>query len=325
VKRVLVSTTVCVAVLAASLALWQLRTLLVLLVLILVLATAMRPGVEALSARGVPRSIGVLAHYALAAAAVALVIWLVVPPLATQLHNAVQPRQQATGVSAGAGSRALHQLAESVEQRLRQSSVSDIAGSAMSLSQSSLRIAAGIAFVLAGAAYWTLDRDRAQGILTRRLSPSRRRRVLASWLRVERRLGAYVRGQMLLMTIVASVLSFAFWLIGLPYSLAIGIFAGLVEIVPIVGPLLAGLVAVGVGLTVSWQTAALAAACVYGLRLVQDYVIGPRILGHAAGIPPLMTLVWVSIVGVVLGPACVPIATPLACIVVATLEDDEGR
>jgi predicted PurR-regulated permease PerM len=52
---------------------------------------------------------------------------------------------------------------------------------------------------------------------------------------------------------------------------------------------------------------------------VQDYVLGPRILGHAVGLPPLVTLVSVSVIGVVLGPASVPIATPLACIVVANL------
>ena len=83
-----------------------------------------------------------------------------------------------------------------------------------------------------------------------------------------------------MVTFVSTVLSLAFWLIGVPYWLLIGVFAGIVEIVPVIGPLVAGLVAIGAGLTVSWQTAAAAAGAVYGLRLLQDYVIGPRVLGH---------------------------------------------
>ena len=64
------------------------------------------------------------------------------------------------------------------------------------------------------------------------------------------------------------MLSFAFWLIGLPFWLLIGVFAGLVELVPVVGPLAAGALAVGVGLTVSWQTAVAAAGRRLGVRLL---------------------------------------------------------
>ena len=64
--------------------------------------------------------------------------------------------------------------------------------------------------------------------------------------------------------LVGTVLSVAFWAIGLPYWLLIGTFAGLVEIVPVIGPFVAGALAVGVGLTVSWQTALAAGLAVRG-------------------------------------------------------------
>ena len=123
-----------------------------------------------------------------------------------------------------------------------------------------------------------------------------------------------------MITLVSTVLSIAFWAIGLPYWLLIGVAAGLLEIVPVIGPLAAGLVAIGAGLTVSWQLAALAAAIVYGFRLVQDYVIGPRILGHAVGLSPLVVLVTVTSVGLLLGGPYVLLATPAAAIL-ATLVD----
>jgi predicted PurR-regulated permease PerM len=122
------------------------------------------------------------------------------------------------------------------------------------------------------------------------------------------------------MLFVSVVLSLSFWAIGLPYWLLLGIFAGLVEIVPVIGPLLAGVLAVGVGLTVSVEAAVLAAVAVYGLRLFQDYVVNPRVLGHAVGLTPLLVLVGVAAMGFLLGPAYVPLATPFLA-VAATLVD----
>jgi len=88
----------------------------------------------------------------------------------------------------------------------------------------------------------------------------------------------------------------------------------------VIGPFIAAAVAIGVGLTVSLHTAALAAVVVLGLRLLQDYVINPRVLGHAVGITPLTVLVAVAAAGFLLGPAWVPLATPFAALV-ATLVD----
>jgi predicted PurR-regulated permease PerM len=84
-------------------------------------------------------------------------------------------------------------------------------------------------------------------------------------------------------------------------------------------------VAVGIGLTVSLHTALLAAAAVYGLRILQDYVIVPRVLGHAVDLPPLVTLVSVAVVGVALGPALVPLTTPLVASLAVLVEEELGK
>src|SRR5207237_7217897 len=129
---------------------------------------------------------------------------------------------------------------------------------------------------------------------------------------VGQKLGAFVRGQMLLIAFVSTVLSLAFWAIGLPYWLLLGVFAGLVEMVPVVGPLAAGVLAIGVAATQGWEQAILAAIAVYGLRLLQDYVINPRVLGHAVGLSPLIVLVTVAIVGVLFGGVSVILYVPYA-------------
>src|ERR687883_1873950 len=141
-----------------------------------------------------------------------------------------------------------------------------------------------------------------------------------TWDLIDAKLGAFVRGQALLIVLVGTVLSTAFAIIGLPYWILIGAFAGLVEIVPVIGPLAAGVLAVGVGLTVSWHIALYAGLCVLGVRLAEDYLIVPRVLGDAVGLSPLLVLVSVTAVGILFGGFAVVLAVPLAA-VLATIVD----
>jgi predicted PurR-regulated permease PerM len=141
-----------------------------------------------------------------------------------------------------------------------------------------------------------------------------------TWELIDLKLGAFVRGQLLLIAFVAVVLSLCFWAIGLPFWLLLGIFAGVVEIVPVIGPLVAGAAAVGVGLTESWQLALAAGLVVLGVRLLEDYVVIPRVMGHAVGLSPLLVLVSVTAVGLLFGGFYVLLAIPLVA-VLATLVD----
>jgi predicted PurR-regulated permease PerM len=152
------------------------------------------------------------------------------------------------------------------------------------------------------------------------LPPQHARTVRDTWDLIDLKLGAYVRGQALLILLVATVLSLAFWAIGLPYWILVGTFAGIVEIVPVIGPLAAGAVAVGVGLTESWQVALAAGLAVLAVRLLEDYVVIPRVLGDAVGLTPLVVLVSVTATGILFGGFAVILAIPLAA-VAATLVD----
>ncbi|MGZ4336006.1 MAG: AI-2E family transporter, partial [Gaiellaceae bacterium] len=109
-------------------------------------------------------------------------------------------------------------------------------------------------------------------------------------------------------------------LVGEPYWLLLGIFAGVFEIVPVIGPLLAGVVAVGVGFTASWQVAVAAGVAVLIVRLLEDYLVTPRLLGNAVGLSPLLVLVSVFAVGILFGGFAVLLAIPIAA-VLATLID----
>jgi predicted PurR-regulated permease PerM len=319
---VLVASLVGVAVVAAARGLWALRVLLALLFLAFILASAIRPGVEGLRRHGVPRVVGLLLHYAAAAGALALVLWLFVPRALRQvegalgdsptdrLHRSATHAHGLKGTILRALERALSHLPPPGE----------LLHPAISATARAAHVALGVVLVLAFTAYWVLERDRVLAFVAVLFPRDRRRTVRDTWRLVEARLGTYVRAQLVMITFVSTVLSLAFWQIGLPYWLLLGVFAGVVEIVPMVGPLAAAVVSIGVGLTVSTRAAILAAVAVYGLRLLQDYLIGPRVVGHAVSLPPIFVLVNVSAVGILLGPALVPLATPLAA-VLATLVD----
>ncbi len=323
-RKTFVVTFVALVTIVGAIALWKLRVLVALLFLSLMIASAMRPGVDWLARYRVPRIAGILLHYAAILGLVALVLWFVVPQLLHEVESAIgsvpETRRQLKEATKGTTG-IKHDVLVGIQRELQKApSFGSLVHPALDLGRKALEVLVGLFFVLASAAYWIFDRERAQEIVSRFIPSSKRKVVHDTWELVELKLGAYVRAQVLMICFVGTVLSFSFWQIGLPYWLMLGTLAGIVEIIPVIGPLLAGLLAVGVGLTVSLQAAALAAVAVYGLRLAQDYVIGPRVLGGTVGLAPLAVLVVVSAVGILFGPALVPLATPVTA-VAATLVD----
>jgi predicted PurR-regulated permease PerM len=324
-RRAAIATLVAVAIIVLALALWKLKVVIALLFLGVVIASAMRPSVEWLHRKAhVPRSVGVVIHYLGFLAAIGLFLYLVVPAAITQIDNAVgqvptSPSQLHHAAVHSHGIR--HEILSAVDKRLRQlPSGGSLLHPAITVTKTLLEIFVGILFMFAVGAYWIFERDGAIG-LVQSILPRRHRRVTRdTWVLIDLKLGAFVRGQFLLVVIVATLLSVAFWADGLPYWLLIGSFAGLVELVPIVGPIAAAAVAIGAGLTVGWTVAIGAGIAVLVLRQLEDYVIVPRVMGHAVGLSPLVVLVSVIGIGYLLGPVYVLIAIPIASIA-ATLVD----
>jgi predicted PurR-regulated permease PerM len=312
-RRALVATLVVVGVVVGVLALWELRILLALLFLAFTIAAAMRPGVEALRRRGIPRGAGVLLHYAALFGLLAVLLWAVVPRAVTQVQEAIGDSENETGIKG--------ELLGWLDRRLeRLPQPEQLVDMGLEITLVGVEIAVGMLFVLASAAYWIFERNDAVRFVTSLLPRPRRKLVRDTWDLIDLKLGAYVRGQALLITLVATVLSLCFWAIGLPFWLLIAIFAGVVEIVPVVGPLSAGALAVGVGLTDSVEVAVGAGLIVLVVRLLEDYLVIPRVLGDAVGLSPLVVLVSVAAAALLFGDFAVLLAIPLAA-VAATLFD----
>jgi predicted PurR-regulated permease PerM len=291
-KRAAMATLVSGGIVVAVLAVWELRLVVALLFLAFMLAAAMRPTVDAGARRGIPRAAGISAHYLVLAGLVAGLLWAVVPRAIDQVDEAaagLPETRSALGEEARDSDGIKHDLLIGLQRRLSDvPSGESLVDPAVEVTKTVFEVAIGIFFVLACAAYWIYERDRAEDLLCSLLPRARRQRVRDTWNLIDAKLGAYVRGQALLIVLVGTTLSVAFWAIGLPYWLL--------------------LVALAAGLAV------------LVVRLLEDYIVIPRVLGDAVGLTPLVVLVAVAACGILFGGFAVILAIPFAA-VLATVAD----
>ncbi|MES1248392.1 MAG: AI-2E family transporter [Actinomycetota bacterium] len=319
-RRAAVATLVVLGVVVAALALWKIKVVIALLFSGIIVAAAMRPSVEWLERRArIPRPAGVLLHYLALIGLVALALAFLVPRAIDQVQQATngstlhQAAAHSTGIK--------HQILTSLDKRLKRlPSGSKLIHPAVEVTKTAFEALVGLFFLFAVGAYWIFERDRTIA-LVQSMAPRQHRRVIRdTWVLIDQKLGSFVRGELILVVFVAVLLSIGFFAIGLPYWLLIGSFAGLVELVPVIGPLAAGALAIGVGATQSWHMALFAGLIVLGVRQLEDYVVVPKVLGHATGLSPLVVLFSVTAIGILLGGAYVLLAIPIAA-VLATLLD----
>jgi predicted PurR-regulated permease PerM len=321
-QRVALSTLIVIAIVVAALALWKLKLVLALVFLAFILAAALRPGIERLARTGIPQGVGLLIHYAALIGVIGIALWIVVPRAVDQVQNALGGTTQAQIHQEARTSKGIkHEILTAIDKRLREvPKASEILDPAVQVTLKVFEVLLGIFFVLAAAAYWIFERARAVDFVASLLPRPKRKKVRDTWDLIDLKLGAFVRGQALLIVLVGTVLSVAFWAIGEPYFILIGAFAGVVEIVPVIGPISAGVLAIAVGATASWHVALAAGICVLVVRLLEDYLIVPRVLGEAVGLSPLLVLISVTAVGILFGGFAIVLAVPLVAVIVTVLD-----
>ena len=124
------------------------------------------------------------------------------------------------------------------------------------------------------------------------LLPNERLRKRMHWLLldVSRTLAAYIRAQITACLEIGILVTIGLSIIGSPVAVVLGLIAGALEFLPMIGPLVFALVAFVLTVTVSLNKALLALAFLAVLRIVQDYIIYPRIVGHGIEMHPLVVI-----------------------------------
>ncbi len=170
---------------------------------------------------------------------------------------------------------------------------------------------AGIVAVLT--TYFLIDYPRIRTNLYRLVPHSRRPRAIAIGDQILAGVGGYVLGNVLI-SVITAVCTFAWLLIfDVPYPLILALLVALLDLIPIVGSTIAGGVVVAlVSLTVSVPTALATVAFFIALRLLEDYLLVPKIIGKTVAVPALVTVVAVLLGGALLGIVGALLAIPVA-------------
>jgi predicted PurR-regulated permease PerM len=128
-------------------------------------------------------------------------------------------------------------------------------------------------------------------------------------------LASYIRAQLTACILIGAICSVGFALIGLPSPLVLGLLAGMLEFVPLVGPLIVALLAAFLALLYSGFGMGLIVLLFLGvLRVVQDYVIYPRIIGTGIHLHPLAVILAILSGAELAGVAGVFLAIPVIAI-----------
>ena len=128
---------------------------------------------------------------------------------------------------------------------------------------------------------------------------------------LEIRLGGWARGEIILMALIGLLNFIGLTLLGIPFALPLAILAGLLEIIPVLGPFIAGIPAVVIGLSISPIMAVAVAALAFFAQQLENYVFVPKIMEKSVGVNPIITLIALSIGFRLLGVVGAIISVPV--------------
>jgi predicted PurR-regulated permease PerM len=197
---------------------------------------------------------------------------------------------------------------------------------ATSVAEGTLDVVLGVAtgaiqvmFILIAAFYMVKDAGRLVRGLDGLAPPAYRQDFVQLRGRIADVWNAFLRGQLLLSAVVAIIVTVACAAIGLPYPVVLGLIAGILEVVPGIGPVLSAVPAVLLALFLGsshvplrpfWM-AVLVAGIYVVIQQVENNVLVPRIMGRSLDLHPLIVLTAVVIGGNVAGILGILLAPPL--------------
>lgn len=146
------------------------------------------------------------------------------------------------------------------------------------------------------------------------LPPGKRGRIREVLGEVGRTLGQWLMGKLLSMLIVGVLTATGLAVLQVPLALLLGIVAGLLDFVPYIGPIMAGVPAVLIAFSESPMLALYVILLFLGLQLAEGYLLLPLIERRTVALPPALTISAQVLLGALFGLAGVALATPIAAV-----------
>jgi predicted PurR-regulated permease PerM len=196
------------------------------------------------------------------------------------------------------------------------STVGAVAWQAASYALVALDAVAALVLAVVGGIYLAADPATYRRGLARLLPHGQQERVGDAMVAAGRALRLWLKARLMAMAAVGLLTGLGAWAIGLPAPLALGLFAGLADIVPLVGPFIGALPGVLLALDEGWETIAWTVALYVAVQQLEGYVLTPLLEQRMVSIPPALLLFSVVAAGTVFGPVGVVLAGPLTVVLV---------
>ena len=160
--------------------------------------------------------------------------------------------------------------------------------------------------------FFMADATKVRRSLVRLFPPSRRREYIALLREIDQVLGGFIRGRALIALFVGTCASVGLALMKIDFALAIGVIAGIVEVVPYLGPVLGAIPAIILAATKSPWLVLGVILLFGGINFVEGIFISPQLLGKETGLHPLTVLFALAVGGKLYGALGLIIAIPVA-------------
>ena len=315
------------AVVIALSLLYLTREILVILFLAVIIASAVSLLAGALERYRVPRLIGVLATYLVGVVFFSLVLYLIIPPIVDEIKQlavvlpdyyeiaARQIFKTTSGISPDYAKNAQSILLNFGEK------IKEFTSGVFNIASALFGSAVSFVAIIVISFYLSIQKKGVEDFLRLIIPQDQEEYVINVWMRVEKKLGKWLQGQIIIALIMGVTVFIGLTFIGVPYALLLGVIAGVLEIVPIAGPILSALVGVSMAVLISPFLALLTLIFYIIVQQIENHILVPILMKKATGLNPVVVIVALLAGAKLGGVLGMLISVPLATIAGELLED----
>jgi len=292
----------------------------------MIVSYILNPVVNMLNWRKVPRTAAVLLIYAVFITSLTVVLMNFIPIFMKQLNELNEHLPQVTMKAQNWLQNLNDSVPDSVREGIRESlkkieqSITEQIAAFISRIDSTINVIFMILTVPFLAFYMLKDIQLIEKTALAIVPSSRRKHVVKLFVDIDRALGNYIRGQLLVCVIVGVLAYIGYWIIGLPYPILFASVAAVFNIIPYIGPYFGAAPAILMGATISMRMVLLVIVVNWIVQTVESNFISPQIVGKTLHIHPLMIIFALLAGGYLAGIIGLILAVPFVAVAKVILQ-----
>lgn len=294
--------------------LYSIRVLVMLLIITFILVVALRPFVRTLEEHKLHPVLATLITAAATVAVIGGLLWLIFIGISGQIGAFSTSFNDALGMLPFTDSIGLNVDFESIVRNFVGGTNHPFA----TLTKTVAGFVVAVVTTIVISIYWLIDYEKVKQYILSKFHDKKRANM--SYRNIEQHFGSWVRGQLIISLVIGTLSYIAYALIGLPAAIALAVIAGLLEIIPTLGPILAAVPAVLIGFTVSPQTALIVLIANLAIQQLENHVIAPKVLQHTVHLHPIAIIVVLYIGSQLGGLLGVLLAVPITLLIISIKE-----